>query len=86
MMSKIIKSLNSINSFSKKVIMIGCIPVFTMCIAGMAIIGYNVFVAQEFDLYLIGSSMVSTSCVIFAQVVIASLVMDFMNTIIQNRD
>ena len=86
MMGKIITSLNSINSFSKKVIIIGCIPVFIMCIAGMAIIGYNALVAQEFNLYLIGSSMISTSCTVFAQVVIASLVMDFLNTIIQNRD
>lgn len=86
MMSKIIKSLNSINSFSRKVIIFGCIPVFAMCIAGMVIIGYNALEAQEFNLYLIGSSMISTSCVIFAQIVIASLIMDFFNTVIQNRD
>lgn len=86
MMGKIIKSLNSINSFSKKVIMIGSFPVFAMCIAGIVTIGYNAVVTQEFNLYRIGCSMISTSCVVFAQVVIASLIMDFINTMIQNRD
>ena len=86
MVSKIINSLNSINPFSKKVIILGCIPVFMLCVAGIGVVGYNSTFVQEVNLHLIGSSMISTSCVIFAQIVIASLVFDFFNTLIQNHD
>lgn len=86
MISKVINSLNSMNSFSKKFIMFGCIPVFMLCIAGVIVVAYNNNFAQEVNLHLIGSSMISTSCVVFAQIVIAALIMDFLNTLIQNRD
>ncbi len=86
MINKVIKSLNSMNSFSRKFIMFGCIPVFLLCIAGVVVIAYNNSFVQEVNLHLIGSSMISTSCVVFTQIVIAGLVMDFMNTLIQNHD
>lgn len=86
MITKMLKSLNSINPFSKKFIMFGCIPVLLLCIAGVILIAYNSNCAQEVNLYLIGSSMISTSCLVFTQIVIAGLIMDFLNALIQNRD
>ncbi len=86
MIGKMIKSLNSINPFSKKFIMFGCIPVLMLCIAGVSLIAYNSNFVHEVNLHLIGSSMISTSCVVFTQIVIGGLIMDFFNTLIQNRD
>lgn len=85
-MDKIFKSLNSINSFSQKIIFYGCIFVIAFCIVGAGIIAYNNFFVQEVALYEIGSNMVQTSTVLFAQVVIGALVIDWFNTIIQNND
>lgn len=85
-MSKIIKSLNSINSFSKKIILFGCIPVLCFCLIGAGIITYNNFFVNEVALYDIGASMVQTSTVLFAQIVIGALVIDWFNAIIQNND
>lgn len=86
MISKVINSLNSINSFSKKFIIFSCIPVLMLCIAGIGVVAYNNSFTQEVNLHLIGSSMISTSCVVFAQIVIAALIMDFLNTLIQNHN
>lgn len=85
-MDKIFKSLNSINNFSKKIICYGCIVVLAFCILGAGIIFYNNMVAQEVALYEIGSSLIQNSTVIFAQVIIGSLVIDLFNTMIQNND
>ena len=85
-MDKIIKSLNSINNFSRKIIFYGCLIVLFFCIVGAGIIAYNSFVTQEVALYALGSSMIHTSTVMFAQVVIGALVIDWFNTIIQNND
>lgn len=86
MINKIISSLNSINSFSKKIIIVGCSFVFILCALGVAVIGYNSTVANEVDLYTLGSYMVYTSCVLLAQVVIAGLIIDFFNTVIHNNN
>ncbi|MBO5142567.1 MAG: hypothetical protein J6C46_06155 [Clostridia bacterium] len=85
-MDKIFKSLNSINNFSRKIIFYGCIIVLAFCLVGACIIGYNNLVTQEVALYELGSSMIHTSTVVFAQVVIGALVIDWFNTMIQNND
>lgn len=85
-MSKIFKSLNSINNFSRKIIFFGCIPVLCFCLIGAGIITYNNFFTNEVALYEIGANMVQTSTVLFAQVVIGALVIDWFNAIIQNND
>lgn len=85
-MDKIFKSLNSINSFSKKIICYGCVFVLLLCILGACLIFYNNIVTQEVALYEIGSTLIQTSTVVFAQVVIGSLVIDLFNTMIQNNN
>lgn len=85
-MDKIFKSLNSINNFSKKIICYGCIVVLAFCIMGAGLIFYNNIFTQEVALYEIGSSLIQNSTVIFAQVIIGSLVIDLFNTMIQNND
>jgi len=85
-MDKIFKSLNSINSFSKKIICYGCIVVLAFCIIGACLIFYNSAVTQEVALYEIGANLIQTSTVVFAQVIIGSLVIDLFNTMIQNNN
>ena len=85
-MDKIFKSLNSINSFSRKIIFFGCIVVLAFCIIGACIITYNNLAVQEVALYQLGSNMIQTSTVVFAQVIIGALVIDWFNTMIQNND
>ena len=53
---------------------------------GAGIIAYNSLVTEEVALYQLGSNMIQTSTVVFAQVVIGALVIDWFNTIIQNND
>lgn len=83
-MDKIFKSLNSINSFSSKIIFYGCMVVLAFCIIGACIIGYNQLFTQEINLYDLGVSLIQTSTVIFAQVVIGALAIDLFNTIAHN--
>lgn len=85
-MDKIFKSLNSINTFSKNIIFYGCIIVLAFCILGAVIIGYNSIVTQEVTLYQLGSNMIQTSTVVFAQVVIGALIIDWFNAMMKNND
>ena len=85
-MDKIFKSLNSINNFSKNIIFYGCMVVIAFCLLGVGLITYNNAIAQEVALYELGSALIKNSTIIFAQVVIGSLVIDFFNTMIQNNN
>lgn len=85
-MDKIFKSLNAINQFSKKIIFYGSLFVLALCSIGAGIIIYNSLVLQEVALYELGSSMIQTSCVVFAQVVIGGLLIDFFHTVFQNNN
>lgn len=85
-MDKIFKSLNSINNFSRKIIFYGCIVVLCFCVIGAFIISYNNLFAQEVQLYNLGANMIQTSTVMYAQVIIGALVIDWFNTIIKNND
>lgn len=84
-MDKIFKSLNSINSFSKNIIFYGCMVVIAFCLLGVGLICYNNAVAQEVALYELGSAFIKNSTVIFAQVIIGSLVIDLFHTMMQNN-
>ena len=86
MMSKIVKSLNQVNPFSKKIIVTGCTISLLLCIIGVILVGYNNIVSQQVELYTIGSSMIQTAIVLFAQVVIGGLVIDFFSNLVNNHD
>ena len=85
-MDKIFKSLNSINDFSKKIIFFGCMIVLAFCLIGAGIIAYNSLVVKEVALYQLGTNMIQTSTVMFAQVVIGALIIDWFSNVIQNND
>ncbi len=86
MMSKIVKSLNSVNSFSKNIIITGCGISLLLCVVGIAIIAYNNIITKEVELYTIGSTMIHTSTILFAQLVIGGLLIDTFSTMMNNRD
>ena len=86
MMDKIVKSLNSVNSFSKGIIVTGCSISLILCIIGMILVGYNSIISRQVHLYNIGSTMISTSVVLFAQIVIGALIIDFFGNVLNNHD
>lgn len=85
-MDKIFKTLNSINSFSKKIILFASCAVLIACIFGMCLITYNSAFVHDVELFNIGSTIIRKSTIVFAQFVIAALVMDWVNNNIQNDD
>lgn len=86
MVQKIFDRLNSLNKFSKNIIKWGSLFSFVMCLAGLIIIGYNSIYLNKISTYNIGSTMVYTSIVCFAQIVVGSLLIDFLGTLISNRE
>lgn len=86
MVNNIVNSLNSINSFSKKIIVSASIISLILCIVGTGIITYNANTNQTMSLHALGSSMIYTAIVLFAQFIIGSLIIDLFNTIINNND
>ena len=85
MLHKIIERLNSMNDFSKKVIKGGCAFSFILCMIGTATIAYNQIVLNKVALYKIGSTMVYSSIVSFAQFVIAGLLIDFFGAMLSEK-
>ena len=86
MVGKIVESLNSINKFSKNIITIGSILASLLCIAGMIIVNYNYVKLQQVNLYTLGSTMIYTASVLFAQVIIGGLLIDYFGNLIHNHD
>lgn len=86
MVGKIVNSLNSINPFSKKIIVSVSMISLALCLCGMGIILYTYFNTMTVKLQAIASSMIYSSIVLFAQFVGISLVIDFFNAIIHNSD
>ena len=86
MVKKIIKNLNSLNPLSNKIILYGSIIALILCSAGITIMAYNNIIANQISLYKIGSSMIYNSIVLFAQMVIGGLVIDFFSNMINNSD
>ena len=85
MLHKICEKLNSINNFSKNVIKGGCTFSFILCMMGTAIIAYNQIIENKIILYKVGSTMVYTSIVAFAQFVIGGLLIDFFGTLLSEK-
>ena len=86
MMSKIINNLNSINSFSKKIIIYVSIISLLLCIGGIGVIIYNHIVLEKIALHTLGSTMIYHSITIFSEFVVVSLIIDFFNTVISYHD
>ena len=87
MVSKIINRLNSINTFSKNIIIYVSIASCTLCLSGVAIILYNVL--SEFSkvsLHTLGSTLIYSSIILFAQFVVGSLIIDFFNAVISDEN
>ena len=86
MFNKIIENLNSVNKFSKKVIIFGAIVSIALCIAGIGIVAYNENVIQKISLYTIGSSLIYSAIILFSEFTIGGLVIDLANNVIKNND
>lgn len=86
MMSKIVNRLNSINDFSKKIIVWSSIVSLILCTCGIGIIIYNVNTVSTLSLHTIGSSLIHASIILFSQFVIGSLVIDFLGAVINSHD
>ena len=85
-MNKIFEKLNSINKFSKKVIIAGVIISAAFCLIGFSVITYNKTIAQTVSLYMFGASMIYAAITLFAEFTIGGLVMELAGTILKNRD
>ena len=86
MFSKIIEKLNSVNKFSKKVIISGSIISLAICIIGIGIVAYNENVIHRISLYTIGASLIYSAITLFSQFTIGGLAIDLANNLIQNRN
>ncbi len=86
MIKKIFDRLNSLNKFSKNIIKYGSAFSFIMCTMGVCIIAYNSLYTYKVATYNIGSTMVYTSIVVFAQIVVGSLLIDFFGTLLSNHE
>jgi hypothetical protein len=87
MVSKIVNRLNSINSFSKNIIIYGSIISCTLCLSGVSVILYNVL--SEFSkvsLHTLGSNLIHSAIVLFAQFVVGSLIIDFFNAVLSDEN
>jgi nitrate reductase gamma subunit len=85
MVSKIVKRLNSINSFSGNIIKIGCYISFVMCLMGLVVINYNNIIGESIRLNTIGSSLIYTAILLFTQTVIGGLLIDLFGNAISGN-
>ena len=87
MVSKIVNRLNSINSFSKNIIIYISIISCTLCLSGVCVILYNMLSDfSKVSLHTLGSTLIYSSIVLFAQFVVGSLIIDFFNAVIKDDD
>lgn len=86
MVSKIVSHLNSINSFSKNIIIYISIISFALCALGLGIIAYDSIVGSTVVLHTLGSTFIYTAIVLFVQFIIGSLVIDFFGALISSHD
>ena len=86
MIGKIVKSLNSVNSFSRKIIIISCAISLFLCIIGIGLVGYNNIFVKQVELYNIGSTMILSAGSLFAHMVIGALIIDFLGNVVNNHD
>jgi hypothetical protein len=85
MVGKIVKKLNSFNSFSGNIIKVGCLISFVLCIMGLIIINYNNFIGESIKLNTIGSSLIYTAILLFTQTVIGGLLIDLFGNVISGN-
>lgn len=85
MVHKIFERLNSMNNFSKKVIKGGCTFSFILCMLGVTVIAYNELYLNKVATYNIGTTLVYSAIVSFAQFVIGGLLMDFFGTLLSEK-
>ena len=87
MVSRIVKELNSINNFSKNIIVYVSIASSILCLSGVGIILYNMLTEfSKISLHTLGSTLIYSSIVLFAQFVVGSLIIDFFNAVINEHD
>ena len=86
MFNKIIEKLNSINKFSKKVIITGAIISIALCIIGIGIVTYNENVIQTISLYTIGTSLIYSAFTLFSEFTIGGLVIDLASNVLKSHD
>ncbi len=87
MVGKIIKQLNSINKYSKKIIISASFTSLIFCIAGISIILYNnINIVSSVFLRSIGSSLVCYSITIFTIFTIGSLIIDLFDNFVNNHN
>ena len=86
MFSKIIEKINSVNKFSKNIIVIGSIVSFALCLLGVGIATYNENVIQKISLYTIGTSLIYSAITLFSQFTIGGLAIDLANNVFKNHD
>ena len=86
MFNQIIEKINSINKFSKNIIIVGAIVSIALCIVGLAIVTYNENVIQKISLYTIGTSLVYSAITLFSQFTIGGLAIDLASNVFKNRD
>ena len=84
MFGKVIEKLNSINKFSRNIIIIGAIISIALCIIGIGIVTYNENVIQKISLYTIGSSLIYSAITLFSEFTIGGLVIDLASNVIKN--
>lgn len=86
MFNKIMEKLNSINKFSKHVIIAGSITSIALCIIGVSLIAYNKNVLQTISMYTLGTSLVYSAITLFSEFTIGGLVIDVANSVIKNHN
>ena len=86
MFNKIIEKLNSVNKFSKNIILVGSIISIALCMIGLAVVTYNENVIQKISLYTIGSSLIYSAIILFSEFTIGGLVIDLASNVIKNGD
>lgn len=86
MFSKVMEKLNSVNQFSKKVIVAGAIVSMALCIIGIGIVTYNKNVIQTISLYSIGTSLIYSAIMLFSEFTVGGLVIDLANNVLKSHD
>ena len=86
MFNQIIEKINSINKFSKNIIITGAVLSVALCIIGIGIITYNENVIQKISLYTIGTSLIYSAITLFSQFTIGGLAIDLANNVFINHD
>ncbi len=86
MVNKILNRLNSINDYSKKIIIYASAICLLLCIGGIGVLLYDSNVAHSFTLHNIGCSAIHAGTVLFAEFIIGSLAIDFFNALINSHN